>query len=36
MILMKEKKLFDDPELDRLVKEIRHRHIVDKINYKKL
>lgn len=31
-----EKKLFDDPELDTLAKEIRRRHIVDKIKYKKL
>lgn len=30
------RKLFDDPELDKLVKEIRRRHIVDKVNYKKL
>lgn len=36
MIFMKEKKLFGDSELDRLVKEIRRRHVVDKINYKKL
>jgi len=31
-----EKKLFDDPELDILVKEIRRRHIISKLHYKKL
>lgn len=31
-----DKKLFDVPELDRLVKEARRRHIMDKVNYKKL
>jgi hypothetical protein len=32
MISMKpKKKLFDDPELDSLVKEIRRRHIAEKI-----
>ena len=34
--MRQDKKLFDDPELDRIVKEARRRHIMDKVNYKKL
>lgn len=35
MIVMQPKrKLFDDPELDSLVKEIRRRHIAEKIRLK--
>lgn len=36
IFMQKERKLFDDPELDKLVKEIRRRHVMDKVNYKKL
>lgn len=34
MFMKREKKLFDDPELDRLVKEIRRKHIAEKISLK--
>jgi hypothetical protein len=30
MVMKPDRKLFDDPELDRLVKEARKRHIFDK------
>lgn len=35
VVMQPKRKLFDDPELDRLVKEARRRHIMDKVNYKK-
>lgn len=30
IVMQPKRKLFDDPELDSLVKEIRRRHIADK------
>ena len=31
MIMRTKRKLFDDPELDAMFKEIRRRHIFDKV-----